>query len=53
MTSPFENLTGPGRPLKAEPPDAREFAGLVRSGHARLQDALNNTLALESRFDLA
>ena len=53
MTSPFENLTGPGKPLKAEPPDAKEFAGLRRSGHARLQDALNNALALESRFDLA
>jgi hypothetical protein len=39
--------------LKAEPPDAKEFAGLKGSGHARLQDALNNSLALESRFDLA
>lgn len=53
MTSPFENLSGPGKPLKAEPPDAREFAGLKRSGHARLQDALNTSLSLESRFDLA
>ncbi len=26
MTSPLENLTGPGKPLKAEPPDAKEFA---------------------------
>lgn len=53
MTSPFENLSGAGKPLKAEPPDAREFAGLKRSGLARLQDALNTSLALESRFDLA
>jgi hypothetical protein len=53
MTSPFENLSGPGKPLKAEPPDAREFAGLKRSGHARLQDALNTSLSLEGRFDLA
>ena len=53
MTSPFENLSGPGKPLKAEPPDAREFTGLKRSGHARLQDALNSSLSLESRFDLA
>ena len=53
MTSPFENLSGPGKPLKAEPPDAREFAGLTHSGHARLQDALNASLSLESRFDLA
>ena len=53
MTSPFDNLTGPGKPLRAEPPDAKEFAGLVRSGKARLQDAGNKGLALESRFDLA
>lgn len=53
MTSLFENLTGPGKPLKAEPPDAREFAGLKHSGHARLRDALNQSLAMESRFDLA
>lgn len=38
MTSPLENLTGPGKPLKAEPPDAKEYeyAGLKRSGLARL-----------------
>ncbi len=53
MTSPFENLSGPGKPLKAEPPDAREFAGLKRSGHARLKDAQNTELSLEGRFDLA
>jgi hypothetical protein len=53
VTSPFENLSGPGKPLKAEPPDAKEFTGLKRSGHARLKDALNTSLSLESRFDLA
>jgi hypothetical protein len=53
MTSPFENLTGPGKPLRAEPPDAREFAGLQQLGLARLKDAQTDTLALESRFDLA
>jgi hypothetical protein len=53
VTSPFENLSGPGKPLKAEPPDAKEFTGLKRSGHARLNDALNTSLSLESRFDLA
>ncbi len=47
------NLSDPGKPLKAEPPDAREFAGLKRSGKARLQDALNVSLSLEGRFDLA
>ncbi len=46
-------LAGPGKPLKAEPPDAKEFAGLKRSGVARLTDAANATLAFESRFDLA
>ena len=39
--------------MKAEPPDVREFAGLKRSGHARLQDALNTSPSLEGRFDLA
>lgn len=53
MTSPFDGLTGPGKPLKAEPPDLRELEGLKRSGHARLRDALNTTLSIESRFDLA
>ena len=31
MPSAFENLCGPGKPLKSEPPDAKEFAGLLRS----------------------
>lgn len=53
MTSPFENLTGPGKPLRAEPPDINEFAGLRRMGLARLQDAKKTGLALESQFDLA
>jgi hypothetical protein len=53
MTSAFENLCGPGKALKAEPPDEREFAGLLKSGQARLNDSENIALALESRFDLA
>ena len=53
MTSALENLCGPGKPLAAEPPDAAETAGLLRSGRARLTDAKNDTLSLESRFDLA
>jgi hypothetical protein len=52
MTSPFENLAGPGKALRAEPPDAKEFAGLLRSGESRLKDAGNTGLSLESRFDL-
>ena len=53
MTSAFERLCGPGRPLKREPPDAREIAGLRRSALARLDDAGKSGLALDSRFDLA
>jgi hypothetical protein len=53
MTSAFENLCGPNKPLKLEPPDQREFAGLLHSGRTRLKDAENKALALESRFDLA
>ena len=53
MKTPFDNLSGPGKPLKAEAPDARELAGLLRGGLARLKDARNTALALESRFYLA
>lgn len=53
MTSQnLENLVRIGK-LKAEPPDQREFDGLVASARARLGDARNTTLAVESRFDLA
>mgnify|MGYP001099426255 CR=1 FL=1 len=52
MSSPLENLCGPSKPLAAEAPDAREFAGLMRSGQARLADAQLVQLSLESRFDL-
>ena len=46
------NLARIGK-LKAEPPDARERAGLLRSAAVRLQDARHLILSLESRFDLA
>src|SRR5439155_22182902 len=39
--------------LKAEPPDQREFKGLVDSGRKRLADALRQGLSSESKFDLA
>ena len=52
-TDPLLNLSGPGKPLKAEPPDAAESTGLLRTGRARLHDAANPALSLESRFDLA
>lgn len=53
MSSPLDNLTGTGKPLSAEPPDAREFEGLMRSALLRLNDAGNDARSLESRFDLA
>jgi len=53
MTSPeLENLVAIGT-LKREPCSPPEFEGLVRSGEARLLDAANPALAIESRFDLA
>jgi hypothetical protein len=53
MASPLENLAGPGKPLRTEPPDETEIKGLIRSGKARLKDASNAQLSVESRFDLA
>lgn len=46
------NLARIGK-LKAEPADARERAGLLRSATVRLRDARQVMLSLESRFDLA
>ena len=51
--SPLERLAGPGNVLAKKPPDAREFAGVVRSGLARLKDAGNALNSLDGRFDLA
>ena len=53
MTSPLEKLAAHSGPLSPEPPDKKETAGLLRSGLARLADAHNEALSLESRFDLA
>lgn len=53
MISALERLTSQGGPLVVEPFDANEFAGLLRSGRARLADAANTTLSPEGRFDLA
>ena len=39
--------------LKAETATLGEVSGLIRSGVARLADAKNGDLSLESRFDLA
>jgi hypothetical protein len=53
VTSAFERLSGPAKPLQAEPADAREFAAMRDSGLARLKDSKRTDLSLESRFDLA
>ena len=53
MTSQsLENLVKSGN-LKAEPASQSEFDGLLRSAKARLTDASNGSLSIESRFDLA
>jgi len=41
------------RQIKKEPPDKKEFEGLVASAINRLRDAENLTLSYPSRFDLA
>lgn len=48
----LDNLVKTGQ-LKVELPSEREVAGLIRSGVARLEDAKNDSLSIESRFDLA
>lgn len=48
----LDNLVKIGQ-LKSEPPSQSELSGLVRSASARLKDAHNKALSLESRFDLA
>jgi hypothetical protein len=52
VTSPLERLAA-GKSLAKEPPDAEEFAGLRKSGLARIADAANASVSLEGRFDLA
>jgi hypothetical protein len=53
MTSAnLDNLVRVGK-LKREPTGQTEYAGLLKSGRARLSDAQKDGLALESRFDLA
>jgi hypothetical protein len=53
LPSPLENLAGPGKALRQEPPDGTEIEGLLRSGTARLADARNLQNSAEGRFDLA
>lgn len=51
-SSNLDNLLKTGQ-LKLESFDQKEFDGLVNSGKALLKDAGIETLAPESRFDLA
>src|SRR2546427_13260914 len=53
MTSPLEKLCGPGKALRPEAPDAKEYAGRKHSGLTRRADAANPKNSVESRFDLA
>jgi hypothetical protein len=53
MPSPLENLATHSPQLVAEPWDEREYQGLIKSGQTRLNDAQNETLSTESRFDLS
>ena len=52
MANELANLLRIGK-IKAEPPNARELAGLLTSGDRRLTDARRVDLAFDSRFDLA
>ncbi len=53
MSKPeLENLARIGK-LMPESPSAREFAGLLASGNARLADAKREVNSPASRFDLA
>lgn len=52
MTSPELERLVEIRQLKREPSESSEIDGLRASGEARLTDAENASLALESRFDL-
>jgi len=48
----LENLAKTGN-IKPEPKDRQEFLGLLHAGKIRLNDAKNEKLSPESRFDLA
>ena len=50
-SSRLDNLVKTGS-LKAEQAERSEFEGLIRSAAARIKDAENVTLSIESRFDL-
>ena len=51
-SSRLDNLVTIGQ-LEIEPGTRPEFEGLLASGAARIKDAQNESLSLDSRFDLA
>ena len=48
----LENLAKINK-LKFEPPDAREFSGMVRAAETKIQDAAISGLSEDSQFSLA
>jgi hypothetical protein len=53
MSSRLDRLCGAQGPLAKEAANEDEIAGLLRSAQARLADAGNRALSVDSRFDLA
>lgn len=51
-STPLDNLAKIGQ-LKAESPTTSEIKGLLQSARLKLKDSQNNSLSLESRFELA
>ena len=51
-SSQLEELCATGA-LSREPSDAREYANLVKSGEARIEDAEREANSVDGRFDLA
>lgn len=51
-STPLDNLVKTGQ-LKVEPPTASELAGLLHAARLKFKDSQNNSLSLESRFELA
>lgn len=49
---PLDNLVAIGQ-LKLEAKNQAEFDGLIHSASVRFNDACNESLSMESRFDLA
>lgn len=51
MTSAFEHLSGPGKALRAEPPDKREYEGDVNIDDRIVTDLLAACQTVAGRVD--